>query len=218
MTPLAAASLPVVAGYVEAVTADRMLGWAWGPRAPGLRAIVELRLGQEVVASTVAEQPRPDLASSGIGDGNHAFELVIPATLQGRAAELSVWARAGDADPVRIGAPPAAEALSDQVVRLLHGLEAVMGAQRVLHRGIQALASQQDTANLAKITAAQEVMVEQFAMLERFVVRLDERLLAMTPTARGVGRIMPPATTAALTVATVALIVGVTGLVRSLGL
>ena len=210
-------ALPEIAGYVEAVTGDRVLGWAWGPRQPGLRVAVELRLGDEVVAQALADQPRADLASSGVGDGNHAFELAIPDLYQGRAAELRVLARAGDAAPVMIGAPPAAEALADQVARMLRGLDALMGSQRVLHRSLQAVAGQPDSAVLATIAAAQAAMAEQFTTLERFVVRLDGRLLELLPGSPA-GRAMPPATMWALGVASVALVAGVTGLVRSLGL
>ena len=209
--------MPEIAGYVEAVTADRVLGWAWGPRQPGVRVAVELRLGSEVVAHAVADQPRADLASSGVGDGNHAFALTIPDAYRTRAAELSVLARAGDGEPVLIGTPPAAEALADQVARMLRGLDALVGSQRVLHRGLQALATQPDQATLAAIATAQATMAEQFSVLERFVVRLDERLLMLLPTASPAGRAMPPATLWALAVASLALVVGVTGLVHSLG-
>lgn len=210
-------ALPEIAGYVEAFTADRVLGWAWGPRQPGLRVAVELRLGSEAVAHAIADQPRADLASSGVGDGNHAFALTIPHAYRSRTAELSVLARAGDGEPVIIGTPPAAEALADQVARMLRGLDALVGSQRVLHRGLQALASPPDQATFAALAAAQTTMAEQFTVLERFVVRLDERLLALLPSVTPAGRAMPPATMWALAVAILALAVGVTGLVHSLG-
>ncbi|MEA2744071.1 MAG: hypothetical protein QOG25_2442, partial [Acetobacteraceae bacterium] len=64
----AAPALPELVGYVEAATADRILGWAWAPATPELHAAIEIRIGDTVVANTVADLPRVDLASSGIGD------------------------------------------------------------------------------------------------------------------------------------------------------
>ena len=70
--------LPSVAGYVEAVTADRLLGWAWSPSNPEERVAVEVLLGEDVVARAIADRLRSDLASAGIGDGQHAFDIELP--------------------------------------------------------------------------------------------------------------------------------------------
>lgn len=219
VTQLAVTTQPDVAGYVEAVTADRVLGWAWCPRSPGLRAGVELRLGDDVVARALADLPRADLASSGIGDGSHAFSLAIPEPCQGRASELRVFAQAGDGVPVAIGPPPAAEALSDQVGRMMRGLDVLVGSQRVLHRNLQAaLTARPDgmAEQLLRLASAQAAMAEQLADVERFVVRLDKHLAAAPqPGAKPPG--VPRAALWALAVAGCALVTAVVGLVRSLG-
>ena len=224
IAPSAAPGLPEVTGFVEAVTTDRMLGWTWVPRAPGLRAVVELRLGDEVVAEAVADRSREDLARNGVGDGCHAFELAIPESLQGRAGELSVFARAGDREPVALRAPPAAEALSDQIGQVLRSLEALMGSQRVLHRNLQVVLTQppemgaEGAAALVRSAEMQAALADQISAVERFVVRLDERLAALPSADAPVrGRLMPRAALWALAVSCSALVVSIAGLVRSFG-
>ena len=217
VTQLNTSALPEIVGYVEAVTVDRVLGWAWTPRLPDLRLSIELRLGDALVGRAVAERHRPDLVSSGIGDGKHAFEVEIPEAYQSRARELSVWARAADGEAVVIGAPPSPEPVTDQLVRVLRGVDAVLGSQRVLHRSLHAgLAGQPDAAALAKLSDAQAAMAEQLTTVEQFVVRLDERLLALGLGARPSGRAVPPAALWAFGIAALALATSIAGLVHSL--
>jgi hypothetical protein len=229
VTQLAPAAAPEVTGYVEAATADRLLGWAWAPRTPGIRATVELRLGDEVIASAVADQPRPDLASNGVGDGRHAFALTIPDAYRTRAAELRVFARAGDGGAWPIGAPPAAEGLSEQTTKVLRGIETLIGSQRLMHRNLQAALTsgskateedeQQTASALARIADLQGSLGEQMATLERFVMRLDERLAGMAEEDAPAPRKPARANGAALWVialSAAALIVALYGLARSL--
>ncbi len=214
IAPPAAPSVPDVTGYVEAVTTDRMLGWAWAPHAPELRAMIELRLGDEILARATADQSREDLARSGIGDGRHAFDLAIPESVRGRTGELAVFARAGEGEAVPLRAPPAAEALSDQVARVLRGVEALMGSQRLLHRNLQAALTRPPDIG-ADVAAA---LADQVSAVERFVVRLDERLAALsdadTPSRE---RRVSRAAQWALAVSGTALLVSIAGLIRSLG-
>ncbi len=214
VAPQAAPGVSDVTGYVEAVTTDRMLGWAWAPRAPELRAAVELRLGDEVVARATANQSREDLARSGIGDGCHAFELAIPESVRGRAGELAVFARAGDGEAVPLRAPPAADGLPDQVGRVLRGVDALIGSQRLLHRNLQAALTRPPE----MAAEAMAALADQISAVERFVVRLDERLAALSDTgAPSRERRIPRAALWALAVSGTSLVVSVAGLIRSLG-
>jgi hypothetical protein len=201
-----APALPEVVGYVEAVTADRLLGWAWAPASPDLRAAIEVRLGEEIVAHTVADLPRPDLATNGIGDGRHAFEVAIPVSAKTRPSELRVYARAGDGDAVAIGAPPAADGLSEQVTKLLRGVDMLLNSQRLIHRNLQAaLAGKADD----------KPAEAQLASLERFVMRLDDHLSKL-PSSES-----PPAFPRfalwALGISGAALLISIFQLARSLG-
>jgi hypothetical protein len=222
-----ASALPDVMGYVEAFTADRLLGWAWAPATPELRAVIELRLGDSVVASTVADLLRTDLASNGIGDGRHAYDLAIPTEVRNRSAELRVFARCGVSAAIPIGAPPAAEGLSDQVTKLLRGVDMLLNSQRVIHRNLQtALTAAKDpdadpmAAVVVRMSELQAGTEAQISAVERFVVRLDEHLSRLSPaevkSPVATGRI-PTAAVWALGVSGIALVVSIAELVRSFG-
>jgi hypothetical protein len=175
---LAAAALPpALQGFVEAMGPERVLGWAWQPHSPEARLAVELREGTTVLARGVADQPRPDLAQNGVGDGAHAFAFPLDAGMQARAAALRVVAIAADGTELELGAPPAAPAASDGG----RTLESLVASQRVLHRNLQAVllavkAREPEAALLDGIAEAQEALRARTAELERFVLRLDERL------------------------------------------
>jgi len=179
---------PSVAGYVEAVTANAVLGWAWTPgQAEPLT--VELRLGAEVVAEAVADGLRPDLARSGIGTGRHAFTLKTPEALRTRLAELRVFARTADGAAVPLGSVPAEDGVAERLVQLSRGMEMLIGSQRVLHRNVQAallVAPQgsmesgvQPGASVADVAAAQAALAESVATLELFVARLEQGMAAL---------------------------------------
>lgn len=220
----AEARLPEIAGYVEAVLSDRIVGWAWSPGNAEHRVAVVLRLGARTVAEAVADQPRADLAGNGIGDGRHAFELAVPAECRGHAAELRVFAQAESGALVPIGAPPEAEELSVQVGKLLRGLDALAGSQRVIHRNLQAAltgkAAQPDAeaaATLARVVELQETLASQVGAVERVVLRLDTHLAAMTGAEKPGAVAVPPLALWALGVGGTALVVSIVGLIHSLG-
>ena len=66
-----------IQGVVDNIAAGRVFGWAWNPSEPAERVTIELRLGQQIVAQTLAAHERADLKGAGIGDGCHAFEHPI---------------------------------------------------------------------------------------------------------------------------------------------
>jgi hypothetical protein len=222
-----APGLPEVVGYVESATTDRILGWAWAPATPELRGAIELRLGDDVVSDTVADLPRADLASNGIGDGRHAFDLVIPQEVRGRAAELRVFVRIGDGEAFPIGATPAADGLADQVTKLLRGVDVLLNSQRLIHRNLQTALTGPRATDEGSVAAMLTRMAElhagteaQLSAVERFVVRLDEHLSRLSPSdakSPDISRRIPRAAAWALAVSGTALFVSVAGLVRSLG-
>jgi hypothetical protein len=227
---VAAPALPEVVGYVEAATSDRILGWAWAPGTPDLRAAIEIHLGDTVVANTVADLPRADLASNGIGDGRHAFDIAIPVEVRARAAELRVFGRAGDGTAIPIGATPAADELADQVTKVMRGVDMLLNSQRMIHRNLQAALTakpagtdadgESTSAVLARMTELQAVTAEQISGVERFVMRLDEQLSRLAPAApksAPAAALIPRMAVWALGVAGTALVVSIAGLVRSLG-
>ncbi|MGI4954842.1 MAG: hypothetical protein ACRYGM_23800 [Janthinobacterium lividum] len=191
----AAALRPAVAGYVEAVTAVAVLGWAWIP-GDGTPLTVMLRLGEATLSEAVADGLRDDLARSGIGEGRHAFTLPVPEDHRARLGELRVYARTPDGDAVPLGAPPAEDGVGETLVRLQRGMEMLVGSQRVLHRNLQAaLLARGDVnpdpnlsrpaADQARINPAadQARIRDEIATLELFVVRLEQALAASRPDA-----------------------------------
>jgi glycosyltransferase involved in cell wall biosynthesis len=68
-------------GSLDTVTRHRIEGWAWDKAAPdGPVALVILNNG-EVIARTLANRYRKDLQGAGMGDGRHAFSIIIPGGL-----------------------------------------------------------------------------------------------------------------------------------------
>jgi hypothetical protein len=173
---------PAVAGYVEAVTATAVLGWAWMPGQPGpLR--MQLRLGAETVAEADADELREDLARNGIGEGRHAFTLPVPEPYRPRLAELRVFACTPDGKAVPLGTPPVDGGLEDRLQALQRGMEMLVGSQRVLHRNLQAalLARSDPPGAASPAIDAQRSLQEDFATLEQFVVRLEAALVNGAP-------------------------------------
>lgn len=61
--------------FLEDVTANRVVGWAWYPAAPNELVSVELIRDNEVVVDTVANLYREDLSNSGQGTGYYGFDI-----------------------------------------------------------------------------------------------------------------------------------------------
>jgi len=77
--PKTARSDSPVTGFIDAITGDRIFGWAWDPQRASDRIAIRVDVDGKTAATTIADQPREDLASNGVGDGAHAFEIVLPA-------------------------------------------------------------------------------------------------------------------------------------------
>jgi len=67
-----------VNGYIDAITNNRIYGWAWDAQKPDARITVRLRAGGNTVGIVAADLLREDLKANGIGDGAHAFETAVP--------------------------------------------------------------------------------------------------------------------------------------------
>jgi hypothetical protein len=85
----AAASVPLGAlrGNLEDVDRVRIHGWAQDSSAPERRVGILVKLNDRVIGRVLANRYRGDLATAGIGDGRHAFELTIPNGL----SALQAW-------------------------------------------------------------------------------------------------------------------------------
>ena len=175
--PVGERPTPEVVGYVEAVTDSSALGWVWRPGSTD-RLTVELRLGEQTLASALADGMRADLARSGIGDGGHAFVLPIPGELRARSGELRVVVIGENGAIVVLDTPPAPAANADSLATIQRGLDMLLGSQRVMHRNLQAALLQQPSVSnaLSEIATVQAGLQESLATFELFAVRLEQAL------------------------------------------
>ncbi|MDB5524668.1 MAG: hypothetical protein JWM58_2431 [Rhizobium sp.] len=65
-------------GRVDELKSGKIFGWAYNPDNPSEHVVIRINHGNQVVASGVANIVRPDLPDAGIGDGDHAFEILLP--------------------------------------------------------------------------------------------------------------------------------------------
>lgn len=61
---------------------DKVIGWAWDKKKPGTRIAVDIFDGETLLASVIAERPRPDLIPHTQDGGCHAFEYDLPTSVK----------------------------------------------------------------------------------------------------------------------------------------
>ena len=169
-----------VRGLIDNATADRLYGWAWDAAYPGRRLKVELRLAGEVVANTIADFVRPDLAKLGVGDGCHAFEFPLTSAWSERKAELTAVAFGVDGTevPIAMRIRRAAEELAGMPGQLQRVVEGMLAEQQQIRGEIAALREQagqapQVAATVQSLAAAQEEMAKKLQSFELWLMRLD---------------------------------------------
>ena len=64
-------------GYIDEVKPTGIKGWAWDPQTPSERIRLELTEGEVRLATAIANEDRPGLVLSGIGDGRHGFSIAL---------------------------------------------------------------------------------------------------------------------------------------------
>ena len=67
----------MIKGFTEAIREFQVRGWAFDPDQPNEHVVVELRRGSDTLGSAVADRPRGDLQTAGIGDGSHGFTINV---------------------------------------------------------------------------------------------------------------------------------------------
>jgi hypothetical protein len=186
-----------VRGLIDNATRDRLLGWAWDRANPGVRLKVELRLAGEVVADTVADFVRPDLAKNGVGDGCHAFEFPLLPDWVERRAELTVVAFGADGTEVPIAVRirrPEDGQVGPQIQRALEALLTEQQKIREEFAGLRERAAQlPEAAAVDAIAQAGQAVQQRLDALELWVARLDGRLSdsAAVPGRSARGRLDP---------------------------
>lgn len=158
-----------------------LYGWAWNLARPEERVRVELRLGEEVVAETVAEGDRPDLLKAGIGDGRHAFTLPLTAACVQRRSEMAVFVRAADGSTAQIPFRVARRTEPEAAPSMQQAVHAMGQAQRRLRDELQeelrGLAARlPEAAERESLAATQARLEDRLEVLTLWLTRLDERL------------------------------------------
>jgi GT2 family glycosyltransferase len=65
-------------GCLDTASPHHAEGWAIDLRAPGRRVQLEVLVDAQVVATPIADQPRPDIAALGLSDGQCGFTVELP--------------------------------------------------------------------------------------------------------------------------------------------
>lgn len=186
-------------GNVDAVTDGKVFGWAWDRDRPGDRLEVSVSHGGALMVKGLADQPRADLAGSGIGDGAHAFALDLPEGTPETGLSVMVRSPATGAE-TSLPWRPAPQTVPEELQRVtasVHSLQqvqkqtasAVLGVLREIRQnrpgdGLEPM--------IAEITAGQQALMKRFESIEVFLLRFDtllrqfdEKLSAAPPPDRG---------------------------------
>jgi hypothetical protein len=173
-----------IEGRIDAITGGRLYGWAWDRVRPTDHLEVEIRVGDRLVATAFANQPRDDLKANGVGDGCHAFELAIDLAPGETPAAIARSPVTGDVMALRL--PSDVETVTESVLgptllRMSALMDATQRNQQTVLRGLRELLKQGQAApgadkRLEELAAAQEELKAQIGGIEVFLLRVDEHL------------------------------------------
>jgi hypothetical protein len=164
-----AATILSVAGYIDAVTGNRVFGWAWDREQPDARIAIRVRHKGEVIATIAADRPREDLVANRVGDGAHAFEITLADGISPREVVIeAVCPSSGAALPLT----PKDGSGSAPETKLM--LEAVVRSQRHLARQVAAVADRLPESEGGNSSTAD--IVGRLNALETSINRIDRSL------------------------------------------
>ncbi len=82
---------PTYQGTFERIDCTSLGGWAWDASQPNTPISVDIYDGTQKIATVRANQFRQDLQNAGIGNGQHAFTFILPASLRnGQAHSITI--------------------------------------------------------------------------------------------------------------------------------
>jgi hypothetical protein len=173
-----------IEGRIDAITGGRLYGWAWDRVRPSDHLEVEIRVGDRLVATAFANQPRDDLKANGVGDGCHAFELAVDLAPGETPVAIARSPVTGDVMPLRL--PSDVETVTESVLgptllRMSALMDATQRNQQTVLRGLRELMKQGQAApnadkRLEELAASQEELKTQVNGIEVFLMRIDEHL------------------------------------------
>lgn len=86
----------VILGEVEITASNRIEGWVLLESRPTERLTIRCTTPRGAVVSCIADSPRPELVSAGLGDGLSGFELCLPDPISYETGTIDVWVEAHD--------------------------------------------------------------------------------------------------------------------------
>jgi hypothetical protein len=69
-------------GHIDAFERGKLYGWAFNPDDANEHLLIYVHAGNDILADGIANLKRRDLPEAGIGAGDHAFELRLPADVK----------------------------------------------------------------------------------------------------------------------------------------
>ncbi len=203
-TGAAPAVLPSIVGYIDTVKDLKVSGWAWNCADPSVVLEIEIRRDDATVARGRADRFRADLEKAGIGDGRHAFQIMLEtpvATGESHCIE-ALASCPGLATPVRLvnrtlaepaiereGALPMSEEVRkwlDQVAEVQRSFEATVRSVIDDIRVADARSANPPALELRKLTTAVDSLhgavgeiARQVQGLEVFQARFDGLVAAL---------------------------------------
>jgi hypothetical protein len=87
-------------GYIDRVSARTVEGWAQNPAWPEAPVCLDVLVDGVLVAQTLANRCRPDLAAAGLGSGSHAFRVEWLQPLSSRQVAAVEVRRSSDQAPL----------------------------------------------------------------------------------------------------------------------
>jgi hypothetical protein len=206
-----------IEGRIDAITGGRLYGWAWDRVRPADHLEVEIRVGDRLVATAFANQPRDDLKANGVGDGCHAFELALDLGPGETPTAIARSPVTGDVMALRL--PSDVETVTESVLgptllRMSALMDATQRNQQTVLRGLRELLKQGQAApnadkRLEELAASQEELKAQVGGIEVFLLRIDEHLHEVNNSLK---QRAPAAVDKPLRIAVAALAAGIIGL------
>lgn len=93
-------------GFHDVTNCNGASGWAWDPSRPNTPINVYIFEGNNLLATVLADKYRADLASSGYGNGYHAFEWTLPTSLKDGQSHTITVRYSSDSNAVHIPGSP----------------------------------------------------------------------------------------------------------------
>jgi Hint domain len=95
-----AARVAALRGFVDFHDSEVVEGWAQNPEFPEAPVCVDVLVEGKLVAQTLANRYRADLAAAGIGSGRHSFSIHLPSPLTPRERQSVEVRRSSDRSPL----------------------------------------------------------------------------------------------------------------------